>query len=268
MTGPGAGRERGEPEVVLFADPTAVAVAGAERIAVALAAAAAQRGVAHFAVCGGSSPIGLYRELATRHADIPWQAVHLWWVDDRYVPPDHPDSNVALVGATLLGVDGMAARGAAVPAANVHPFPIAEAIDGGHDAAWAARSYGEEILRHVPAVDGRPVFDVMLLGVGPDGHVMSVFPGSAAMAGDAPLALAVPVPAGVAPHLERVTLRAAAADDARLLLVVVPDGSKAPVVAAALEGPSDAATLPARIARRAGAVWLLTREAAAELRSA
>lgn len=255
-----------EPQILVLDDAATVAAAGADRVAQALQASVAGRGAAHFAVTGGSSPLGLYRLLAGRH-DIAWGAVHLWWSDDRFVPPDHPESNVVTVRDTLLRAGEVASHGAEVPATNVHPFPIAAAIQASHDAEWTARAYADEILRHVPALDGeRPVFDVMLLGVGADGHVMSAFPGSPALSPDAPLALAVPAPRHVEPHLPRVTLRLRVADDARTLLVIVPDGAKAEVVARVLEGPRDEAALPAQVARRAGATWLLSREAAARLR--
>jgi len=257
--------ERGEPEVVVIDDPAGLARSAAEHIGAALRAAVADRGTAHFAITGGSSPIALYGVLADR-PDIPWGNVHLWWVDDRFVPPDHPDSNVAVVRDTLLRADSDAAHGAAIPAANVHPFPILAGLQAGHDAEWVADAYAEEILRHVPSRDGRPAFDVMLLGVGPEGHVMSVFPGSPALAADAPLALAVPAPRDVTPHLPRVTLRAHIADDAGTLLVVIPDGAKAAVAARALEGERNERAVPAQVARRAGATWLLTRAAAADLR--
>lgn len=261
----GRGGSHGEPQVLVFEDAAALAVAAAERVATAVRAAVAERGSAHLALSGGSSPIGLYRRLAARR-DLPWYAVHLWWGDDRFVPPDHPESNVALVRDTLLWADAETVHGAAVPAENVHPFPILAALEARQGPAWVAETYAQEIQRHVPSVDGRPAFDVMLLGVGPDGHVMSVFPGSAALAVDAPLALAFPAPTEVEPHLPRVTLRARVVDDARTLLVLVPDGAKAAIVARALEGRRNVARCPAQIARRAGATWLLTRDAAGALR--
>ena len=256
--------EIGEPTIAIYDTADALAVAAAEWITAALDDAVRERGVAHFAASGGSSPISTYRALADRQ-DIPWAAVHLWWVDERVVPPDHPESNTALVLDTLLRVDLDTLHGTAIPAAHVHPFPILAGLQGGHGADWIAETYAEEILRHVPAPDGRPRFDVMLLGVGPDGHTMSVFPGSAALAPDAPLVLAVPAPEHVGPHLPRVTLRADVADDARTLLVLVPDGAKAGIVARVLEGARDEAALPAQVARRPEAFWLLTRAAAARL---
>ncbi len=264
--GVGEPAEVGEPTVVIYDDADALALAAADWITHALDEAIRERGVAHFAVAGGSSPVATYRVLADRQ-DIPWAAVHLWWVDDRLVPPDHPASNTALVLDTLLRVDIETVHGAPIPAAQVHPFPILAGLQGGHGADWVAEAYAEEILRHVPAPDGRPRFDVMLLGLGPDGHTMSAFPGSPALAPDAPLVLAVPAPEHLEPHLARVTLRAHVADDARTLLMLVPDGAKAGILERVLEGKRDEAALPAQVARRAGASWLLTRAAAALLAS-
>jgi len=262
---PCGGTERGEPEIVVLDDATALGQEAAERVVAGLLAAIADRGVAHFAVTGGASPIALYRVLAGR-TDIPWAAVHLWWGDDRFVPPDHPDSNVALVRDTLLRANAETVHGAAIPAANVHPVPILAGLQAGHAAERVAAAYAEEILRHVPSPGGRPMFDVMLLGVGPDGHVMSAFPGSPAVAPNAPLALAVPAPQEVGPHLPRITLRAHVADDARVLLVLIPDGGKAAIAARALQGELDVTSVPAQVARRGGATWLLTTAAAAQLR--
>ena len=256
--------EAAEPTIVIYDTADALAVAAAEWVTAALDDAVRERGVAHFAVSGGSSAVATYRVLADRR-DIPWAAVHLWWVDDRLVPPDHPESNTALVLDTLLRVDLDTVHGAAIPAAQVHPFPILAGLQGGHGPDWIASTYAEEVLRHVPAADGLPRFDVMVLGVGPDGHTMSVFPGSPALAADAPLVLAVPAPEHVGPHLARLTLRAHVADDARRLIVLVPDGAKSGIVARVLEGERDEAALPAQVARRAGAFWLLTRAAAARL---
>lgn len=261
MTAP---QGRGEPEILIFDDPDALAAEAASRVASALSVATEENGTAHFALTGGSSPVALYRLLAAR-ADVPWERVHLWWGDDRLVPAEHPESNFGLVRDTLLRADAETVHGAAVPAPNVHPFPIAEGLAEGRTPEWIAQAYAQEVERHVRSVEGRPRFDVMLLGVGPDGHIMSAFPKGPAIVPDAPLALAVPAPTAAEPHLPRLTLRAHVADDAATLLVLVPDGSKAAVVARILEGQRDEADLPAQVARRAGATWLLTEASAQAL---
>ena len=174
-----------EPEITVVGDPEAGAVLAASHIARALVAAAAARGRADWATTGGSTPVGIYRRLIepALAATVPWDLVHVWWGDDRFVPRDHPYSNVKAfddimlgIGATEEGTAGGLVPGVPIPVANVHPFRAAEAIGSGRGAAWCADELAAE-LRDAPldAVDGWPVFDMMLLGIGPDGHLLSVF---------------------------------------------------------------------------------------------
>lgn len=276
----------GEPRVVVLADLSALADAAAEHLLAALVAALAARGVAHLALSGGSTAPALYRRLASpgRRDLLDWKAVHLWWGDERYVPPDHPDSNAGLAEDTLLRTAALAGQaddgtagsdveaglvsGVPVAAAHVHPWPVDLAIGRALGPAWAAEQYEATIRALLPNDRaGRPIFDLLLLGVGPDGHTLSVFPGSPALAPDAPLALAVPAPEGVAPHLARLTLGPSVVEAAREVLVMVAGSAKARVLREILAGPRDPARLPAQVARRAGATWLLDAAAAARLRA-
>ncbi len=119
------------------------------------------------ALSGGETPKPLYRLLATEfRRQIPWERVHLFWSDERYVAPDHPDSNVGTVRKEPID-------GVPIPEANVHP-PRTDLSDPDD----AARLY-EEDLRSL--LGHEPRFDWMLLGLGEDGHVASLFPGSAAV---------------------------------------------------------------------------------------
>lgn len=274
-----------EPEVVVLPDAEAVADAAADRVVAALRAAIAARGEAHLGLTGGSSAAPLYARLAggERRDAVPWSAVTLWWDDERYVPRDHPASNAGLVEATLLrsgehdgqsgdggsgsDVEAGIEPGVAVPAANVHPFPVAAAIAGDRGAPWAAAQYAAELRRRVPAdAGGWPILDLILLGVGADGHILSCFPGSPALADDAPLALAVPAPTAVEPHLPRLTLNPRVVAAARGVLVMASGAGKAAILRQVLVGPRDVRRLPAQYARRVGATWLLDRAAAGELR--
>ena len=135
-----------EPEVVVVADPAAAAVEAAARIVTALGDAIEVRGRADWVTTGGSTPVGIYRRLvAPPLADaVPWAAVHVWWGDDRYVPRDHPESNVKPFDDIMLGIagaeEGTAGGGYAglpIPVENVHPFPTGEAIGRGVGAAGA-----------------------------------------------------------------------------------------------------------------------------------
>ena len=106
----------GEPTIYVLADPAAVARAVAERIAATLTSAVTRRGRADFATTGGSTPVPVYRHLATsplREA-VPWDDVHIWFGDDRYVPRDHPLSNVILVDQGLLAAAAFAGQSGTV----------------------------------------------------------------------------------------------------------------------------------------------------------
>jgi 6-phosphogluconolactonase len=269
------------PEIVVLPTAEAVTASAAERTAATLAESIAARGVAHWVTTGGSAAPGIYRRLGADplRASVEWPRVHVWWGDDRYVPPDHPDSNVFPFEEILMGPRMTEAGsgsitfagpsrsdfGVPLPVANLHPVPTAEAIGHARGAAWAAARYAEDLAELGPArdADGWPMFDLVILGVGPDGHVLSVFPGSPAW-DETALAIAIPAPTHVSPHLERVTLHPRIVTAARSVLVVSTGSSKADALAAALAG-GDVRPVPAGVARRPGATWLLDTAAAARL---
>jgi 6-phosphogluconolactonase len=270
----------GEPEVVVAADPEASAKIAAERIAAILIDAVAARGVAHWATTGGSTPAAIYRHLANSplRDDVPWGSVQLWWGDDRFVPRDHPLSNVKVAADILLefaalsgesgtgdyGIDVVDGRlpGAPIPAENIHPIPTTEAIGEGRDVDWCAARYAEMLRADgPPIVDGWPAFDLVLLGVGPDGHVLSVFPGSATF-DTVELVVGVPAPTHIEPHVARVTLNPAVLGAARAIFVVSHGDGKARILAEILGSEREPRRLPAQLGRRAGATWFLDLAAA------
>lgn len=255
----------GEPEVAVLSDAEAVGAEAAGRIVAAVRDAADRRGRADVATTGGSTPAAIYRALVAEplRGRVPWTALHLWFGDDRYVPRHHADSNLVPVDAILLGrADG---PGSPLPPANVHPWPVEATALAGGDAAACAEAYGAEMRGAIPAdAAGRPVFDVVLVGIGPDGHLLSVFPGSVAF--DAPgWTIAIPAPTHIGPHVERVTCTPGLLDATPVLIAVAFGRSKAGVLARILDGPRDERALPAQRARRAGATWILDTAAAAEL---
>jgi 6-phosphogluconolactonase len=272
-----------EPEIVVLPDADACSRLAAERMVAALTEAVAARGRAHWATTGGSTPAGIYRQLATpplRDA-VPWDGVELWWGDDRFVPRDHPWSNAKVADDVLLeiaalsgesgtgdyGVDVLGGRrpGAPIPATNVHPFPTTEAIAEAQDTDWCAARYAATLDADGPPNEGGwPVFDIVLLGIGPDGHVLSVFPGSPTF-DRSETAVGVPAPTHVEPHVARVTLNPAVVGAARSVLVVSHGDAKADVLHDILGGPRDPRQLPAQLARRAGATWILDAAAARRL---
>jgi 6-phosphogluconolactonase len=250
----------GEPEIVVVADPEDGAVEAAARIATILSGAITARGRADWATTGGSTPVAIYRRLAAPPLldAVEWADVHLWWGDDRYVPRDHPLSNVKPCDDVFL-------IGVPIPFDHVHPFPVGAAIAEGRGAAWSAAVMAAELRRaRLQEADGWPMLDLVLLGVGPDGHVLSVFPGSAAF-DSTDLALAIPAPTHIRPHIERVTLNPALVGAARGVLVVANGADKAPVIAEVLGPERDPRRWPAQLARREGATWILDAAAASAL---
>ena len=268
-----------EPEVVVLPDEAAVASAAAERIAASLVRAVEERGRADWVTTGGSTAPAIYRALAAEplRDAVPWSSVHVWWGDDRFVPRDHPLSNVKPFDDILLaiywtqgGQTGMGRSGQGLPVAlpieNMHPFPTTAAIGRAQDAAWCAGQLATELREQGPAaVGGWPVFDVIVVGIGADGHLLSVFPGSAAFDSDE-LALAIPAPTHIEPHVERVTLNPAVLEAARSVLVVAQGDGKAAVITDVFASDADPRRLPAQLARGANAAWILDEAAGAGLR--
>ena len=263
-----------EPEILVFPDQAAGAIEAAGRVAASLADAVGARGRADWATTGGSTPVAIYRRLAARPLinAIPWADVHVWWGDDRYVPRDHPLSNVKPFEDVLLDFsnaeEGTAIAGyerVPLPAENIHPFRTGEAIGRGADAASCAAALAGELRgAGLPQQDGWPVFDLMLLGIGPDGHLLSVFPGSPAL-DSRELAMAIPAPTHVEPHVARVTLNPAVIGVARQVIVVITGAEKAAVVADILGPERDPRRWPGVLARREGSVWILDEAAASRL---
>jgi 6-phosphogluconolactonase len=276
----------GEPRIEVLADPEATSRAAAEAIADALVDAVARRGRAHWATTGGSTPVGIYRELsvAPLRDAIPWQAVNVWWGDDRYVPRDHPWSNALPLDEVLVSAAARASLsgtgeypidveegiepGVPLPVANIHAPRMGDAIGLAAGPEWAAQEYADRLRdAGLPASEeGFPILDIMLVGVGPDGHVMSVFPGSALFDSEAWVS-AVPAPTHIEPHVARISLHPRILEVARLPIVVAHGAGKAAALASVLGDERDVRRWPAQLARREGAVWFLDRAAAAELPS-
>jgi 6-phosphogluconolactonase len=225
------------------------AAASFQRLAAESIAAAGRFSVA---LSGGSTPGALYRLLSEppfREA-IAWPRVHLFWGDERFVPADHPDSNYRLAREAFISR-------VPIPAGNVHPMPTE-----GSDPDAAAARY-EETLRRFFAPP--PRFDLVLLGLGADGHTASLFPGSPALDEDGRLVVAVHVP-----KLDtwRLTLTPPALRSARHVMILVSGLDKASVLREVMEGPYDPHRLPAQLVRPQGGelTWLVDEAAASLLR--
>ncbi len=234
----------GKPTTEIFIDAAQLAAHTAEWIAGLIAA---KRGPFRIALTGGSTPRGLYCELGKRFRDaVNWSQVEFFWGDERFVPHDHPDSNYRMARETLL---------THIPAneQNIHPIP------GEGDPDQVARAY-EATLKRVYGSEtldpARPLFDLVLLGLGSDGHICSLFPGSPAL--DEKQRWVVAVPTG-RPET-RITLTYPPVQSSRTTAFLVTGPEKAQAVRAVRAGDQ---RLPgARLRPQGELVWLLDRAAA------
>jgi 6-phosphogluconolactonase len=157
----------------VLSDASAVERAAAEMVVERAAAAVAARGVFTIALAGGSTPKRLYALLADEHdsfrAQMPWDRVHFFWGDERHVPPDHSDSNYRMANEAMLSK-------VPVPAQNIHRIKSENP-----DAGQAAQEYAEDLRGCFDSGATLPRLDVILLGMGTDGHTASLFPGTMAL---------------------------------------------------------------------------------------
>jgi 6-phosphogluconolactonase len=199
-----------------------------------------EKSTVSLAVSGGATPREVHVALS-RLGGVPWEAIHVYFGDERCVPPDHPDSNYRMARESLLDR-------VPIPASNVH-WPVAEVAD--HDAAASAY---EAILPET--------IDLVVLGIGEDGHTASLFPRSPALAETE--RRYVPV-VGPKPPPERLTLTPRSLAAAGTLVVLAKGRGKADAVARALHGPWDPGGTPAQLAREG--VWFVDTEAAGNIAS-
>jgi len=208
------------------------------RIAELVVESAKLRGRACIALSGGTTPRAVHEALATL-PNVPWDLVHIFFGDERAVPPDHPDSNYRMAKESLFSR-------VSIPSAQVHR-PAAE----DRDRTGAAKAYAALLPE---------AFDVVMLGIGEDGHTASLFPGAAA--NGETTELYVPV-IGPKPPPERLTVTPPVLERARSLVMLAVGGGKAEAVKRALEGPWDPLATPSQLARRG--TWFLDPAAAALL---
>jgi 6-phosphogluconolactonase len=247
-----------KPEIIIVSDAALLAIEAARRFAAIAAAAVARNGRFSAALAGGSTPAGLYRLLAREpwREQVSWRNVLLYLGDERCVPPDDPRSNTRMIRESLL--EGTAAAPATLRVPQVE-LPPPEA------AAAYARALRRDFRLQGSA---RPRFDLILLGVGDDGHTASLFPGMPALNEKRRLVVATDIPETVRPAVPRITLTLPVLNAAEHVLFLVAGASKAPAVAAILAGPQPEIPLPARRVQawEGQVTWLLDREAAAGLR--
>ncbi|MBK7875255.1 MAG: 6-phosphogluconolactonase [Planctomycetes bacterium] len=232
-------------------DLDAVTAAGRERFLAAAERAIRDHGVFRVALAGGSTPKKLYAALVG--APIDWSKVLVFFGDERCVPPTHADSNYRMAREALLSK-------VVIPGSNVHRI-YAES----GDVRAAAQEYEDELERVWGLIHHEmPRFDLVLLGMGPDGHTVSLFPGTQALAETKKRV--------VANHVEklgawRITFTPPVINAAREVVFLVAGADKAGVLREVLEGPRDPQRLPAQLVQPDDGelVWIVDRAAAAEL---
>lgn len=246
----------------IVGDPQQVAAAAAAEIVAAAERAAAQRGSFHLCATGGSTAAPLYAALrsAALTSRMPWEKTTIWFGDDRLVPRSDPNSNLAAIDHVLLAQnpDGSAAP---IRAEQIEAWPT-----GAGSPDDAARAYlARAAARLSIAPNGAPIFDLVLLGVGTDGHCLSVFPASQLVEEGAPIAAGVPAPTHIEPHLPRVTFSTKIITAARSVLPLVAGIAKAETLARIVEGDESLSLLPAKAALLPTATWIVDVAAAAKL---
>ncbi|MBZ2194724.1 6-phosphogluconolactonase [Ruania sp. N2-46] len=245
--------------VVVHPSADALAEATGARLLLAILDAQSVRHPVHVALTGGTVGIRLLeRARQTPLADaVDWTGVHLWWGDERFVPRADPERNEGQARAALI--DHLP-----IPAQNVHPMAATE------DAATAeegAAAYAAELAAFGSGADGTAgagptlVFDVVLLGMGPDAHVASLFPGHPALGATGTTAVAVHD--SPKPPPDRISLTFEALESARQVWLVVAGAEKSGAVRRALGGATDVQETPAAVvAGRDVTLWLLDTAAA------
>jgi 6-phosphogluconolactonase len=246
-------------ELIVHPDAGLLAKAASARLITALIDAQARNGEASLVLTGGGIGIALLRAVLANPAleAVNWSNVDIWWGDERFVPADSPDRNALQAREALLSH---------VPVDEKRIFEMGslapEGADGFTEPEQAAADYAAQLAAHAPEGAAVPAFDVLLLGIGPEGHVASIFPHSPAAEAAEPV---VAVRESPKPPPNRISLTYSAIQAARQVWVIAAGEEKADAVAAAVAGagPLD---LPAAAATgRERTLWLVDRAAASHV---
>ncbi len=236
--------------VTVLPDAAALATEAADHTLDVLRAALARRERAHIALAGGSTPRAMNALLTAepRRSSLDWTRIVFWFGDERCVPPDDPESNYRMNRETLLDPLGIASH-------QVHR------IHGEGDPAASAADYAAVLMLEL---GDRPQLDLVLLGMGPDGHTASLFPGTTKAMGRTELCVAHYIPKF---DRWRITLTPHAINAARNIAITAGGAEKADALEAVLNGPRDPDVFPAQLIRpRAGELhWFVDTAAAAHL---
>lgn len=242
--------ERNLGDLQIFAEPDALAAALADAFVDDARNAIEQRGAFFVALAGGTTPKNAYHLLAQepRRSEVDWNNVFVYFGDERSVPPESDQSNYKMAADAFL-------RDVNVPADHVHR------MRGEADPPAAAREYAELLIQ---TMGDQPHFDLVLLGMGADGHTASLFPGTDPLTDDERLVRAVWVEK-MSTH--RITVTPLVINNARHVVIATEGDSKAPALYAVREGPYDPRTHPIQIVAPVNGrlSWFVDRAAAARL---
>jgi len=222
-------------EIRILPDGAAIARRAAQEFVQAAARAVREKGSFNVALAGGSTPKALYSLLVndpTLRSQVPWDKIRLFFGDERHVPPDHPDSNFRMATEAMISK------------APLKPEQVTRIKGEYPDAEQAALEYEKALREYFRLKDGEyPRFDLVLAGMGNEGHTLSLFPGTKALHADR----RVTVRNWVGKlYAERITLTAPAASNAAQVIFMVKGADKAPALKAVLEGPFEPEQLPAQ----------------------
>ncbi|MDJ0687300.1 MAG: 6-phosphogluconolactonase [Xenococcaceae cyanobacterium MO_188.B32] len=225
--------------VEILPDKSALVQRSLELVLTKINTALATRGKCTIALAGGSTPKPIYEALADR--SLPWQQIQVFWGDERYVAAEHADSNQKMARQAWLDkVD--------IPAANVHPMPT-----GAKNPQLDAQNYEQEIRQYFQISESDfPIFDVILLGMGDDGHTASLFPHTEALKVQDSL-----VTVGNKDGQPRLTFTAPLINHARCVIFLVAGENKRPALKQVFATQADAETYPARLIQPQNELWWL-----------
>jgi 6-phosphogluconolactonase len=243
-----------EARVVIHADADVLASAVAARLAVRLIDAQAEHGSAAIVLTGGRIAEKIYTALAAASVSdaVAWDRVDLWWGDERFLPAGSPDRNETQIRFALLDKLPLAAE-------RIHPMPASDGPDGDDPEAGAIR-YAEDLASAAGSRGELPRFDIVLLGIGEDGHVASVFPDHPLVDPSRPVSAVRDSPK---PPPIRTTLTLDALNSAHDVWILASGAEKADAVGRALAGAEPAHVPAAGVRGTRRTLWLLDRAAAA-----
>jgi 6-phosphogluconolactonase len=241
------------PNIRILPDRAALFQAAADEFVRQANAAIASKGRFTVALAGGSTPKGLYSLLAAKAA-LLWDKIYFFFGDERHVPPDNPESNYRMAREALLSK-------VPIPAQNIFRVPAENP-----DAAQAAQTYEDTLRRFFPPAEAFPRFDLILLGMGPDGHTASLFPGSKALQEKSRWVVSNWVEKF---KTDRITLTLPVLNNAAVVMFLAAGEDKTETLKEVLQGTKPGEQFPSKLIRPTNGqlIWLVDQAAAAALSS-